>query len=473
MNAAVPEKGKTLTEAEIAQVKEMTIFSQDRVNYTTLSPDIPAKACANCVFYRASGYDGVDWPHCHLVDGWPLPIEPTGLCDEWRLNPGEQPFIPDPIPVVIVNADEVTIEYEEMALNIPKNLFGKVKDFVGGLLPKAQPEAEPQAFTVFKTASGRMAWVARHTGKWIDREGEILAERAHEAYVSRVEKGLVDPPELWMWHAPGTKHGKAVAVWKAGGFVCAAGYFDDTAAGKSAFEYYQKNSGKIKLSHMFHYPKVAKINGVYHEYNTVEITTLPDGAEAFPYTSFEEIQTMALPPHAKQMIGEALGAEALAAAEALDNKAVQDTAKMDAAGIASKNYDNYTGSELIQAAEKLAAGDDLVAVKSLLGEAIVKLNTYAPLPEAVRTLQETVTLLTTELEDAKTREAAALQSIKELQEKSALLTDLKPPASQSNETLLNDREKSLVESVMAQAKTADSPSLVDTFVGGSPTVASS
>jgi hypothetical protein len=472
MNAAVPEKGKILTEAEIVQVKDITVFSQDAVNYTTLSPEITSRACANCIFYRSTGFDGVDWPHCHIVDGWPLPIEPTGLCDEWRLNPGEEPYVQEPVPVVIVNAEVVTIAYEEMALDIPKSMMKKVRDFVGGLMPKAQPDPEPQAFAVFKSASGKMAWLARHTGKWIDREGEILAERAHEAYVDRVAKGLVDPPELWMWHAPGTKHGKAVAVWKAGGFVCAAGYFDDTEAGKSAFEYYQQHSGKIKLSHMFHYPKVAKINGVYHEYNTVEITTLPDGAEAFPYTNFEEIQTMALPDHAKNMIREALGAEVLAAAEALDSKAVSDTAKMDAAGIASKNYDNYTGSELIAAAAKVAEGEDLKAVKALLGEALVKLNTYAALPEAVRTLQETVTQLTTDLEEAKTREVAQGEALRALQEKSALLTDLQPPASQSSETLLNDREKSLVESMMAQAKAANTPSLVDTFVGGAPTVSS-
>lgn len=462
-----PEKGKLLSPADIETVKGMTVWSQDSVNYTTLSPNMPTSACANCIFYRSTGYDGVDWPHCHVVDGWPLPIEPTGYCDEWRILPAEEVYEPEPIPVVIVNADVVTIEYEEMALDIPKSLFGKVKDFVGGLLPK--PETEPQAFSVFKSASGKMAWISRHTGKWIDREGEIIAERAHEAYVDRVAKGITSLPELWMWHAKGTKHGQAVAVWKAGGFVCAAGYFDDNEVGKSAFAYYQKNSGKIKLSHMFHYPSVAKIDGVYHEYNTIEITTLPDGAEAFPYTNFEEIQTMALPQYAKDMIGEALGADVLAAAVALDGKALSDTVKMDAAGIASKNYDNYDGSQLVEAAQKIqSSGSELTELKTRLETAETALKAYEGLSATVTTLTDSVTKLLTEIEERKTREGELLTQMTDMQQKLALFSDLKPPGSQSQETLLNDREKSLVDDMMAKAKSADQPSLVDEMLGGAP-----
>ncbi len=470
MNASVPEKGKTLTEAEIEQVKEITIFDQAAVNYTTLSPN-PGAACANCVFYRATGYDGVDWPHCHLVDGWPKPIEPTGYCDRHEVMPEPTIYEPDPLPVYIVEPEFDDEDSAEMSLSIPlevpKNMIGKVKEFISNL---SKP-GKPQAFAVFKAANGKMAWVSRHTGKWVDREGEILAERAHEAYVDRVQKGIVDPPELWMWHAEGTKHGQAITTWKSGGFVLAVGYFDDNEVGKSAFNYYQKNSGKIKLSHMFHYPSVAKIDGVYHEYNTVEITTLPDGAEAFPYTNFEEIQTMALPDIAKTMIREALGEDTLQRALAADTKAADDTKTLDALGVASKKYDNYDGSEVVSAAQKAdAVSQAQTAMETRLQAAETKLGDYDTLLSAVKSLQDTVKTLTDELEAAKTREATALDSMKDMQSKLALFTDLKPPASQSSETLLNDREKSLVDSVMGAAKAADTPSLVDTLIGGQPAI---
>src|SRR5688500_3523798 len=116
MNAPIPSVGKTLTadEIKLSQEKHTTIFTQSQANYTTLSPDMPASACSNCIFYRSTGYDGIDWPHCHIVEDWPLPIEPTGLCDEWRLNPieSEDEYVPNPMPVYIVD-DPADMEMEE------------------------------------------------------------------------------------------------------------------------------------------------------------------------------------------------------------------------------------------------------------------------------------------------------------------------------------------------------------------------
>jgi hypothetical protein len=54
--------------------------------------------------------------------------------------------------------------------------------------------------------------------------------------------------------------------------------------------------------------------------------------------------------------------------------------------------------------------------------------------------------------------------------KLAEFSELKPPASQSNDTLLNGREKSLIDSVMATAKAGDQLSLVEKLVGGQPAV---
>ena len=83
-----------------------------------------------------------------------------------------------------------------------------------------------------------------------------------------------------------------------------------------------------------------------------------------------------------------------------------------------------------------------------------------------------VTELTEKLQGALDREAAAQTSMKDMQEKLGLFTDLKPPASQSTETLLNDREKTLIDSMMSAAKAADTPSLVDSLFGGSPAISS-
>lgn len=178
---------------------------------------------------------------------------------------------------------------------------------------------------------------------------------------------------------------------------------------------------------------------------------------------------MALPDVAKQMILEAGGQAMLDRALAADSKAVQDTAKLDALGVASKNYDNYDGSEVVSAAQKAdATAQAQVAMEARLKVAEIGLESVLRMNDTIKTLEDTVKTLSDDLEAAKTREATAQQTIIDMQAKLGLFTDLRPPASQSTETLLSDREKTLVDSMMAQAKTADQPSLVDIAIGGSP-----
>lgn len=454
------EPANDLTPEQIAERqsrKNATIFSQEAVDYTPLSPAL-GQACANCIFYRSTGYDGVDWPHCHIVSDWPKPIEPTGWCKEWRLIP-EPDMSVDPIPVMIVEP-----EADDKAAK--GGLIETIKTTVQNILNPETP-----AFQVFKTQNGRKGWVARHTGKFKDRHKEILADSSHDEYVARVQGGQVQPPELWMWHNKGCKHGNALTVWKSGGFVLAVGLFDQTEEGDSAFDYYQKHAGQITLSHMFHYPAIAKVNGVYWAYNTVEISTLPDGAEAFPYTSFEEIETMTLPEPAQIMIREALGEEALRRALAADAKAAKDTQKLEEAGVAWKGYDNYDGSAFLTEVQKVVSAA-AESVDTRLKTAEEALKTLAELPATVKTLNDTVKALEEQLTASQTRENALMERTADLEKQLAEYHDVQPPASQSKDTILQDREKSLLEKAMEQSKSLDSLSLVEKVVGGQPALSS-
>jgi len=435
--------------------------SQQEAQYTTLSSD-PGQACANCRWFSAA-YD-----RCFIVENYPQPILATGHSNRWEATPQAVVLDAEPIPVVIV---EPIFEYDdsqEMALNVRKSLYERVKAFADNLRSKAATENqfafnvldEQPAFKVFKAANGRNAWIARHTGKWVDREKEILADKAHDRYVNHVLKGEFPLPELWMWHAKGTRHGQAVAVWKSGGFVLAAGYFDDNERGQKAFEYYQRNAGKIKLSHMFHYPHESKIDGVYYDYQTIEITTLPDGAEAFPYTSFNEVQTMALSPQAETMIQEALGADALAEARAADNKAATDSKTLDGQGVASKGADAYDDA---QAAEKAALETRLKTMEDAL-------KGVPDLLAAVTAMSESIKLLTEKLNAAETARAAELAKVNDLEAKLLEYGELAPPASQSDDTILNQREKTLVDSMIATAQKGSEQSLVEKLMGAQPTI---
>lgn len=448
-----------------SDAQKLYMLDQQEVSYVPVSV-IAGKACSSCRWF-VQGYNEPD--SCRIVMSWDEPIVSNGYCDRHETMPRLVELDAEPIPVVIVEPPMSMDDTAEMSLNVPKNLVERVKEFISSIRSRATPE--PAAFTVCKAKNGRNAWVSRHTGKWVDREGEILSEKSHEAYVERVQKGIVPMPELWMWHAKGTRHGQAVAVWKSGGFVLAAGLFDETPAGERAFNYYQKHSGKIKLSHMFHYPRETKISGVYHEYNTIEITTLPDGAEAFPYTSFTEIQTMSIPDAARSMINEALGEDVLRQAEAADGKAVQDTKTLEGQGVASKGYDQYGDSEVLSAAQKVQAVEQAqTAADTRLKTVEETMKELADLPAAFKAMSETIKTLTEQVETSQRAEADALGKIKELEGKLAFLTDLKPPASKSDETLLVDREKSFIDSVMESAKSGDQSSLIETLMGGKPNI---
>lgn len=263
--------------------KSGAIFEQAAVNYVTLSP-MAGQACANCIFYRASGYDGVEWPHCHLVADWPQPIEPTGKCDRWELKPAPQEMQPEPIPVVIVT-EEVEIGEAAHQPEAPrrKSFADRLREFfAGGKADEVTP------FQIVEQG-GTAYWLATFSNNFKDRDGEIISEAAWDGYFDRLKMGFVPMPELWIGHVKGTAHGKARDVFGVGQFVMAWGSFDDTPEAKAAIQYYRKHAKHCTLSHGFTFPAWALKDGVYEVINTFEISVLPPPMVAANpwYTEFE------------------------------------------------------------------------------------------------------------------------------------------------------------------------------------------
>lgn len=296
--------------------KQATIFTQAQAGYLTLSPK-DNQACANCVFFRDTGYDGIDWQHCHLVEAYPQPILPTGYCNEWRAVPAPPPELTEAVAEAVSEAVEEVVEtlVDAMPTTItvsaehPKRrgVVERVKELF------VRPSSANDAFQVHKGSDGNWYWIASYTNAYEDKEGEIFTEKSHEEYIQRVDMGLVDKPELWLWHTKGTKHGQADQVFGVGRMVVAVGHFDDTPLAKAALKYYQKNAGKIKLSHGALAPKWAIQKGIIASYNTFEISTLPDGAESNPYTSYEVVKAMNPEPKKiawmEQLVGKELTAQ--------------------------------------------------------------------------------------------------------------------------------------------------------------------
>ncbi len=215
------------------------------------------------------------------------------------------------------------------------------------------------AVQAFKAVGGGL-WVAGHTNNFQDSHREILSAKSHQHYVNRVKLGLVPMPELWHWHKEATKHGQADMVDlikhpSGATSVFAIGHFDDTPAGHAAEAHY-KEHGPYSLSHGFIYPAWARSkDGVFAEYNTFEISTLPRGKAANPYTTFEEVTAMSaiteeMKASIKGMFGNA-APEILSQLEAVEKtaeKAVETGAR----------FKDFANPDQPETAEKSAATFD-------------------------------------------------------------------------------------------------------------------
>lgn len=450
---------KQLTESG---TKIQGILDQKEVQYTPVSIT-PGQACSSCLWYRNH--------YCHIVSNYPETIEPNGWCNRHEVFTPTPPDITiAPIPVMIVEPPMMEMDSGEMEMALPTNRKG-LKELVLGWLkpnpPSAPVETQERAFTAFKGKDDQWFWMARHTGKYVDREDEIIADHAHEEYVTRVQKGLAPMPELWTWHTKGSSHGVADYVWKSGGFVRAIGHFTGTKEQiERAVAYYQKMGDKIKLSHMFKYPKQGKRGKVYHAYNTVEITTLPDGAEAFPYTTFEGLGTMPFTKAQEEMFRGIGGEEMWQRVQAADTKDLADTKQMDAAGVASKNMpdiENFEGSVIPN-------DDEIKALQIANKDLNDRLKSVEGLPTLLTTLDSTLKALQGQISTLQTSTSDALAKANANEKKLLEYQAVAPPASKSDDTLLNERETSLLQKAMATAKQSDQKSLIEQMFGSEPIV---
>lgn len=296
--------------------------TQTEAEYVPLSPNMPTKACANCRWFMNDG--------CFIVEGYPEPIISTGYSNRWEAMPERPADLAEEIAEAVGEAVETIVDNMpmmsvEMSIDKPKrkSFVERLRDWA---IPKPKDEA---AFSVFKGVDGNWHWHAIFTNNFEDREGEILTEKAHDNYIGRLDMGLVPMPVLMAWHTPGTEHGEADVIWRDAHLVHAVGHFDDTPLAQKAIKFYQKNVGKIKMSHGFTAPEWAFDGKHYDDYNTIEITTLPPYAAANPYTSFEELLTMqkARSEEKSRYLAEVVGKENLAAIDAKSgevNKALEE-----------------------------------------------------------------------------------------------------------------------------------------------------
>lgn len=132
-------------------------------------------------------------------------------------------------------------------------------------------------------------WLAWYTNNFEDKEKEIISQKALREFIDKANDGTYEMPELWFHHIEGTRHGQVEKLFLIDHFALAYGTFDDIKSNAfvSAMKSWYDSQNIITLSHGFFYEAKNKKDGVYHKIRTYEISTLPAGREANPFTAFQ------------------------------------------------------------------------------------------------------------------------------------------------------------------------------------------
>jgi hypothetical protein len=167
-----------------------------------------------------------------------------------------------------------------------------------GLRPKEEKSesVNKTKFMLWKEGD-RLRWMTIYSNKYRDQDNppEILAERAHEDFIARVDNKEADSPELWLWHLPGTQIGEAdwLSYDKDNGFAIASGLIDKDV------EAIAENLAEMEtlVSHGMPVESIERDEKdltVITRYDSKEISILPDYAAANLLTDFVVIKEQAM-----------------------------------------------------------------------------------------------------------------------------------------------------------------------------------
>jgi len=220
--------------------------------------------------------------------------------------------------------------------------LGKVVDRVkAALWPKPVKPFKP--FSVWENKeTGQWSWLAVYSNNIRDQDNppEIIASKSHQRFVEMVDKGVAPLPELWLWHVPEWKFGKATAVaWDDKGFAVACGVIDDTPMAKELAAWLDTRED-ILVSHGMPSKSIRRDendNSIIVEHETREISPLFDFAAANKFTGFtilKEVNDMAIPNQKRnEFIENGLSASIL---DQLEQQAVTASKEADMNGLERK-----------------------------------------------------------------------------------------------------------------------------------------
>lgn len=187
-----------------------------------------------------------------------------------------------------------------------------VGNYVKSLLKADNNESD---LMIFKESGGGWQIVTRYSNKFRDDDNpsEIIASESHQKFAKMVEAGLVDPPELWLWHVPDWKIGTGLwATYDDSGFALSGHYIPPENA---EIVEVLKSLKDVRVSHGMPKWSVRRSSddpSVIVEHITTEVSLLPGWAAAnkrtgIPVILGKESKEMALSQEQKRELTEKWG----------------------------------------------------------------------------------------------------------------------------------------------------------------------
>ena len=250
-------------------------------------------------------------------------------------------------------------------------------------------EKNNNGIIIHKEDDGSYRFVGWLTGKWVDRENEIIPESAHKEF----EQFLVDNPDYQIsfrsWHTIGTDRTHPIDFWKyQSGFVIVSGKLTDNEA-VAMMKIMQKQ--RIGMSHGFLGKKDEQDQRTIIKYRTFEVSDLLLDNAAFPWSSIPEIMEEKSMNTKIEYLREVVGEEKLA-------KILSDTELKESflqqSGIEAKQLD------------ALLAGEDIPDAEPVKKE-VVEQETPELSPEVVALMKSALGLENFDLETFKEAMAKA------------------------------------------------------------------
>lgn len=298
-------------------------------------------------------------------------------------------------------------------------------------------------FNIWKEAStGLYRWFSIYSNKYRDDDhpSEIITERSQVTFVEMVNKGIVDYPELWLWHVP-VAWGKADFVDYIDGFALASGY---VYPGCEPIAESLSKETNLATSHgmpedLVLYDPQDKSAIIFHI--TKEISPLPahraankrtgfvllkEGEEAMPFTDEKRawLQNAAKLPSGfvKQLEDRLDEAAAEAQRSGVQSKELTDALAV-LPGAEVEEVKVEVVAEAVPAAEVVTLAPDVAVVNSILKEqnyatrdevAQVMSEVLQPILESQIALNAQVAALTKELKEVRVVEADNQEKLKEV-----------------------------------------------------------